>query len=191
MEKFLLKDDAPTTRLPGRKRMKSNQVVATTASTPQTTKVPEIVAVDDGTWKIAEKAEVQRMGVDDGLARFCTTGEKQQTIILCSWMPMDVDWTSLFRKFKAKEYILIGECDDGSCGDNWATWGNPAFLSNDIAEELTKDAPTNKEKEKVVPPYEAEGYKRIAMDSLAPYQFSRFDCSVSQLGKTVSFRLRR
>jgi hypothetical protein len=28
-------------------------------------------------------------------------------------------------------------------------------------------------------------------DALTPYQFSRYDCSVSKSGKTVSFRKRR
>jgi len=47
-------------------------------------------------------------------------------IVLCAWMPMGVDWSAAFRGCDSvHEYILLGECDDGAVGCNWATWGNP------------------------------------------------------------------
>ena len=40
-------------------------------------------------------------------------------------MSQGVDWTAEMRKFSIDEYILIGETDNGSCGNKWLTWGNP------------------------------------------------------------------
>ncbi|KAL2642051.1 hypothetical protein R1flu_009638 [Riccia fluitans] len=43
---------------------------------------------------------------------------------MVSWMPMGVDWTAPMRTtVSVLEYILIGEMDDGICGDPWLTWG--------------------------------------------------------------------
>lgn len=179
-------------------------------SQEQQAKVPNIVAVDDGSWNIAEKAIVERLSVEEALTKYCPGDSSeedaqqqqhhQQTIVLCSWMPMDVDWTALFRQSKADEYILIGECDDGTCGANWETWGNPAFLSDELTQDMLTAASSDQEEldeesddkgstnEEIVPPYEVDGYKRIDMEALAPYQFSRFDSSTSKTGRTVAFR---
>jgi len=102
-----------------------------------------------------------------------------QVIVLCSWMPMGQDWTALFRDSGVDEYILIGEADDGSCGHNWWTWGNPAFAEDDQGSSPP------------IPPYEEDGYIRWDMDVLTPFQFSSFDCKVSKSSKTVSFRKTR
>lgn len=185
------KKSSPRTKGPKPRRTTHK---ANTDVSSQHIKVPNIVAVDDGSWKIGEKAKVLRLGVEEALSQY--TGETQ-TIVLCSWMPMNVDWTSRFRDFEVNEYILIGETDDGTCGDNWETWGNPAFLSDDISEELmgsslhdnAANAPeAHNAREKIPPPYEIDGYKRLEMDFLAPHQFSRFDSSVSKAGRTVVFR---
>lgn len=48
-------------------------------------------------------------------------------IVISSWMPYTEDWTKDFRTFSSvKEYILIGEPDNGCCGHPWKMWGaNP------------------------------------------------------------------
>jgi hypothetical protein len=114
---------------------------------------------------------------------------------------MGVDWTSLFRQYQVDEYILIGECDDGTCGDNWSTWGNQEYVSDDLvvkdlweafAEDSAKEASNVEEDPNTMtstpPPYLVDGYERIDKTSWAPFQFSRFDCSISKMGKTVVFR---
>ena len=46
------------------------------------------------------------------------------SIVLCSWMPLGHDWTAAFRACgSVRAYVLIGEVDDGCCGQPWATWG--------------------------------------------------------------------
>ncbi|EIE19020.1 hypothetical protein COCSUDRAFT_67934 [Coccomyxa subellipsoidea C-169] len=45
-------------------------------------------------------------------------------VVLCSWMPLGVDWTSSVRACpEVKEYVLIGEADGGICGHAVLTWG--------------------------------------------------------------------
>ena len=168
-------------------------------------KVPAIVAVDDGSWRILQKADVQKMNAEEAMKQY-SSDDNTQVIVLCSWMPMGIDWTSLFRKFNPSEYILIGECDDGGCGDNWETWGNRAVLT-DIGHELAEAMTTSAEEDAteadssesaeqiptppITPPHEVDGYKRIDIDDLVPYQLSRFDSSASRNGKTVTFRLKQ
>ena len=61
---------------------------------------------------------------------------------------MGRDWTRAFRKCPSvREYILLGEADDGSCAHNWFTWGN-----GDFAPGGNRAA---------IPPYKAEGFERI------------------------------
>jgi hypothetical protein len=170
-------------------------------------KIPSVVAADDGSWSItvSKKANVEKLGVEEAIARYATDS-KQQVIVVCSWMPMGDDWTPIFRKGGVDEYILIGECDDGQCGDNWETWGNHDFLSEVADKELDKmdndrdgdkdedsqtaDAETSMDQSLLATPraYETEGYARNDIDDLLPHQFSRYDCAVSKFGKTVSFR---
>ena len=161
----------------------------------QYTKVPAIIAVDDGSWSIYQKASVEKMGVEEALATYCSNDDddrtSKQVIVLCSWMPMGVDWSALFRQFNVDEYILIGECDDGSCGDNWETWGSHSFLTDDIEEAFEEEGGSPVESESASPtprPFEMDGYKRIDIDDLVAYQFSRFDSAMSKTGRTVTFR---
>ncbi|KAG0624895.1 hypothetical protein M758_2G012000 [Ceratodon purpureus] len=50
-------------------------------------------------------------------------------IIISSWMPRGIDWTAHMRAAPSvREYILIGETDNGICGCPWETWGySPAW----------------------------------------------------------------
>eukprot|EP00873_Tetraselmis_striata_P014575 jgi/Tetstr1/434839/TSEL_002554.t1 len=51
--------------------------------------------------------------------------EFQPDVVLVSWQPMGQDWTAAIRATPSvAEYILIGEIDDGICGQPWATWGH-------------------------------------------------------------------
>lgn len=151
---------------------------------------PTLVATDDGSWGIFAKAEVEKLNVQDTLEKYGKSDnndeeddgkilkeKKTQLIVLCSWMPMGQDWSSMFRAVGVDEYILIGEADDGSCGHNWYTWGNPDFYS---PEENENRAP--------LPPYQIDSYQRWDMEVLSQFQFSRFDCAVSRSSKTISFR---
>jgi hypothetical protein len=140
---------------------------------------PEIIATDDGSWKIFPKADVESLDMKGSLEKY--TQKDGKLIVLCSWMPMQEDWTQVFRDFGVDEYILVGEADDGTCGCNYLTWGNPDFKNFARIEEgdLTPQE---------IPGYEKDGYIRSDIDALAAHQFSRFDCEVSKSGKTVSFR---
>ena len=137
--------------------------------------LPEIVATDDGSWSIPTKSEVKALSVSNALKTFCNDkSQKQHVIILCAWMPQGVDWTAEMRKFKVDEYILIGETDNGSCGNKWLTWGNPKFRPDD---DDTIDAP-----------FRVDGYERQNLSELSKLQLSRYDGKNSRSSSTVSFR---
>jgi hypothetical protein len=197
---------------------------------------PTLVATDDMSWGIFAKATVEKMSVEQALQKYVprpkstpetnnidgdesansivtnnsnntTTGaQRHRVIVLCSWMPMGLDWTSLFRQYDVEEYILIGEADDGSCGHNWKTWGNPVFFddSHDAdnygnnVDNITMNNESSSSMEEgtgrvvvPIPPYKMDGYGRWDMDVLSQFQFSSFDCSVSKSSKTVSFQKQR
>ena len=144
-------------------------------------KVPEVVATDDGSWEIIPGAPVEKLSFEKALEKYAVN-DSRQVIVLCSWMPMGVDFTALFRDYNVEEYILIGEYDDGNCGHNWQTWGNMESRLDNL--EGTDDTDSSS----IVPLFEAEGYKRVELSDLSKYHLSRFDCSVSCGSKTFSFR---
>jgi len=137
--------------------------------------LPKVIATDDGSWNIQPKVKVEKLSVVEAMKKYNTNENNHHLIIICSWMPMGEDWTQAFRDAGADEYILIGECDDGNCGHNWHTWGNPDFS---VEEEESKN----------VPSYVSDGFKRKDLDDLSILQFSRFDSAVSSGSKTISFR---
>jgi hypothetical protein len=140
-----------------------------------------------GSWNAPIYDNVERLSVVRSLEKYrprkvSSTDNNSEVvqsrlIVLCSWMPPGQDWTKDFRNERqVEEYILIGESDDGTCGDNWLTWGNSDFRTdNDNAVDFTA-------------PYVADGYERINLDDLSQLQFSRFDCQRSRESMTVSFR---
>lgn len=132
---------------------------------------PKIIAIDDGSWNVRKRSNVQRMTAAEAVKKYAPANH---VIVLCSWMPMGVDWTAAFRRNGVAEYILIGESHDGNCGDNWETWGNPEFRRDDDSREI--------------PPYELDGYEPFHLWNLSPYSFSRFDSSDSSNSATVAFR---
>lgn len=174
-EHMELLQDSARRNTPGRTQSKATISAAS---------MPTLVATDDGSWRIFPKADVEKLSIHDTLAKYApaeSNGKnKRQVILLCSWMPMGQDWTNLFRECAVDEYILIGESDDGSCGHNWSTWGNPHFRWH--PSDLNEDDSNN------TPPYRRDGYKRTNMEGLSRYQLSRFDCAVSRSSTTVSFR---
>jgi hypothetical protein len=139
----------------------------------------DVISVDDGSWRIKPKASVEKLGVEEAIKKYANDPLKQ-VIILCSWMPANVDWTAKFRSGEVDEYILIGEYDDGNCGENWETWGNHEFLPENFqVYDLRLEKTTL---------FEADGFTRQTLLSLQPYHFSRFDSSDSSNSATVSFR---
>lgn len=150
--------------------------------------LPVIVASDDGSWKIDPKADVEKLNITEALRKynpFDESGKRShQLVVICSWMPQGIDWTQEMRDSSVDEYILIGESDDGNCGDNWLTFGNP-----DFKDDIYLDKGEAKSmKPSVIAPYKADGYKRIDLAHLSKLQYSRFDSSVSGSSKTISFR---
>ena len=140
--------------------------------------LPTIVATDDGSWRAPlypnPHIHVERLSSVEAISKY-RPADNERLIVLCSWMPPDMDFTADWRP-AAEEYILIGEYDTGSCGDNWLTWGNLDFRT-----ESREDAP----------PYAQDGYQRVDLDHLSNLQFSRFDCKLSSESGTVSFRRKR
>ena len=88
----------------------------------------------------------------------------------------------------------MGETDDGTCGHNWHTWGNPDF--RDVVTERDDDDRVDERRAdddvcvSESPPYVLDGYVREDLEGLSMMQFSRFDCKRSRESKTVSFRRR-
>ena len=197
----------------GRKR--KNDSTTNSNDRHRLTVIPKIVATDDMSWRIHTKAEVEKLSVEQALEKYTkntssstasngsdpsetpklpdledTKLQRPQVIVLCSWMPMGQDWTSHFRNAEVDEYVLIGEADDGSCGDNWLTWGNRAFCDpHDETTERTN--PQSNDGSLPIPPYVREGYQRLDLDALTKHQFSSFDLANSKSSKTVSFRKRK
>uniref|UniRef100_A0A7S2Y5G7 Uncharacterized protein n=1 Tax=Entomoneis paludosa TaxID=265537 RepID=A0A7S2Y5G7_9STRA len=152
---------------------------------------PRVVATDNFSWAIANRSKVEKLSYQQAVEKYCRGDSSKHVIVICSWMPMGEDWSKVFRQNMVDEYILIGECDDGQCGDNWATWGNVHMLSADVSEEIQHNM--EKRSEPFQPPqetapYKLDGYTRKNLDTLRPYQLSRYDNALSKLGRTVSFR---
>jgi hypothetical protein len=158
-----------------------------------TIKVPEILATDNGSWQIPLRAPVENWSVEETMQRLQNDeNDPRDVIVICSWMPLHQDWTRMFRsghRRRVKEYILIGECDDGQCGDLWETWGNAGFLEVEPGGDRSGETGvTTTTATTEPPPYEQDGYTRHELRELVPYQFSRFDCARSRAGRTWSFR---
>jgi len=164
-----------------------------------------VVATDSGGWALkgggnkTEVEKVEKLGFSEALAKY------QPQIVLVSWMPMGVDWTKEIRATSSvREYVLVGESDDGCCGHNWLTWGNPAFrpggaaLSGDARRTLraadsagTPGAPGEDHHSEgtAKAPYAEDGWERHNIRDVSRLQLSRFD-SEDFVGNscTVSFR---
>ena len=106
-----------------------------------------VVATDSYGWGL-KKAASSFAHVED-MAFEAALKKHEPRVVLVSWMPMGVDWTAAIRATPSvQEYVLVGEADDGCCGHNWLTWGNPAFQAQGGGTCAG------------VPPYVAEGWTR-------------------------------
>ena len=62
--------------------------------------------------------QVMLLPAEEALEQF------QPHIVLVSWMPLGMDFTTSIRATASVlEYILIGEADSGICGHPRLTWG--------------------------------------------------------------------
>lgn len=186
-----------------RKSGKANRYTKAKMKTnSQTFAMPTLIATDDGSWKApmytSRQIEVEKLSAVEAVAKYAppppeqrSEGESSRIIVLCSWMPPGHDWTADFRMPQSSihapgesgvgivdEYILIGECDDGTCGHNFLTWGNPDAYESIDGRECSVP----------VAPYAEDGYQRVDLEDLSLLQISRFDCKRSSESKTVSFR---
>lgn len=178
--------------------VKKKTNLSTSATVPSG--LPTIIATDNGSWKAPiydnQHIRVEQLSAVEALEKYGILpmtaqegGAKTRLIVLCSWMPPGQDWTADFRRPLnhaastnagdgagveriAEEYVLIGEADNGTCGHNWYTWGNPDFGTEGDA----------------VAPHVMDGYERVNLHDLSLLQFSRFDCKRSSESMTVCFR---
>ena len=98
-------------------------------------------------------------------------------LVLCSWMPMGVDWTRAFRECgSVGEYLLLGEVYDGAVGHNWETWGNPAFADDE---------------KPATPPHARDGWELAEVPSVSRWMLSRYVSDVADCecgSAAVAFR---
>jgi hypothetical protein len=155
----------------------------------------KVVATDSYGWGL-KKSKSDFMHVEDvGFER--ALQKHQPEVVLVSWMPMGVDWTAAIRATPSvKEYILVGETDDGCCGCNWHTWGNPAYApsvplpsSSPADFDGAAAADGGAESAPPQPPYVVDGWTRHEVDEPSALQLCRFD-SEDFVGnsRTVAFR---
>ena len=131
----------------------------------------KVTATDSGEFNIKPEFAVEKMTHKQALKKY------QPDIVLCSWMPHQIDFSADFRQTDSvKEYILIGETDGGCCGDDWKTWG--CLSSN----ERTS-------KKESIAPYQADGFIREDLDKLSRLQICRTDFPGMGVrhSRTVSF----
>ncbi|MEA1936861.1 MAG: hypothetical protein U9N04_01995 [Patescibacteria group bacterium] len=101
-------------------------------------------------------------------------GKYNPDIVIMSWMPFEVDLTEDWRNCKnVKEYILVGETDDGCCGHETLTWGTKPYYPYDWDEE-------NPGKE-FIAPHKKDGFEREDLSDIPT--FSR-----TMESKVVSFK---
>jgi len=175
----------------------------------------EVIATDSGSWSRMRghraKYSVVKCDYESALSVY------EPDVILTSWMPMNQDWTSLFRKKKScEEYILIGNPE--SCGKSWQTWGmrnahafdptltalnappSPDKWPIDIFEWLAgsrgggvePDLPSETAKDDMKSPFEVDGFEKSELSHLSRLQLCRYDrLTRSGNSKTVSFRRKK
>ena len=117
----------------------------------------KVIATDSGEKGIKTTFPVQPLEQKAALKAY------KPKIVICSWMPIDKDWTADFRATdNVEEYILIGEPNTGSSGDKWRTWG--AFDKNEEPEKINQ-----------LPPYEADGFERSDIKHVSEHQITLAD----------------
>ena len=123
---------------------------------------------------------MEKLNISEALQKYSPVDghgmRKYHIIAICSWMPMGIDWTQEMRDNGVDKCILIGECDDGKCGDNWLTFGNAEFR-----DEIYLDVEESKARTpKVVAPYKADGFERMDLKKISLFQYSLESTQVYQ-----------
>ncbi len=133
----------------------------------------KVVASDTGSWKIEPTFPVENLSNREALENY------KPQIVICSWMPPNVDFSADIRNCDSvKEYLLIGEAAGGCTGDNWLTWGLDLHGDHDENEER---------------PYEKDGFIEKPIDDLSEQQLCKLDIPSadrdgSSVSQTISFR---
>lgn len=131
----------------------------------------KIIATDNGSQEIKPQFPVEKIDYKEALEKY------RPTIVIASWMPYKVDWTNSFRAAESvQEYLLIGETDGGTCGDERETWGINWY--SDPEEDENK-----------LTPYQQDGFERVDLKQLSKYQICRTDAPGRyNHSRTASFR---
>jgi hypothetical protein len=129
------------------------------------------------------RSPFSRSGRVDAECYRTTLQRRRPHVVLCAWMPMGVDWTEDLRRAGVFEYLLLGEADNGNCGHNWRTFGNPAFADGAPADGAGRISE---------PPFSADGYDKSYLDDLSRLMLQRFDSEEYPSGssRAVAFRRR-
>ena len=117
---------------------------------------------------------------------------EQPDVVLACWMPFGLDWTAVFRACASvREYVLIGEADDGICGRPWETWGCRGRGEDRSSSDGDDDAESIAAPHRAAP-HEADGFVRVDLPELSRWQLCRTDERWRSRGasRTVAFRRR-
>ena len=77
-----------------------------------------LTACDNGSWGLSARSRT--FGTVELQSYRAALRKYRPHLVIAAWMPMGVDWTEDMRACPSVgEYILLGECYDGSCGENW------------------------------------------------------------------------
>ena len=106
--------------------------------------------------------EVAPLDSEAAIARF------SPEYVVIAWQPSGADWTLHCRgeggSSCCREYLLLGEADSSTCGDEWATWG--VVPENGYEYGLDEDS---------VAPFAVDGFVREELKEVARWQACRFD----------------
>jgi hypothetical protein len=147
-----------------------------------------VVATDSQPWS-ETVGRVERVDVRSALQTY------RPHLVVCSWMPMGVDWSKAFRDCPSVgEYLLLGEVFDGATGNNYETWGNPAFAPpHDESNRGRDSSGTKAAATSTSPPHECDGWELVEVESVSRWMVSRFasdtaDCECASAA--IAFRRR-
>ena len=110
-------------------------------------------------------------------------------VALVCWQPMGVDWTAAIRASASfQEYVLVGEVDDGICGDPLATWGVRVHDSGDSGDFGGGEGMSEGDLDVA---YASDGWSRVDVtEELGGRQICRTDerWLMGRRSRTTSFR---
>ena len=103
-----------------------------------------------------------------------------------------VDWTAAMRAApRVLEYVLVGEMNDGICGQPWATWGYDGEDDEEDEDDDDDGSGTGTGTGKNAAPYARDGFEMVELtDVSAAGQVCRTDerWRRTRQSRTVSFR---